>query len=59
MNLETAMARLEKACKFMDGPATIEEKERWQPELYKVLDEINAMTAGMSEPELNRLANGI
>lgn len=56
--LTIKMTRFKKACEFMDGPADIEAKERWEPELWKVLDEINVLAAGYTEAEINKLLDG-
>jgi len=36
-------ARFNKAIAFLDGPASLEEKEKWQPEFIKLLNELNEL----------------
>ena len=48
------LARFNKASAYLDGPASIEEKERWIPELQKIIARLNELVnqLGLTEEEI-------
>lgn len=42
-------ARFEKGSVYMDGPASLEDKEKWQPEFLKLINELNDLSNQLSK----------
>lgn len=66
MQFADKMIRFRKATAYMDGPATAQEKEKWQPEYLKLLHEcceleykLKGAGCKMSDKEIWRAADGV